>query len=730
MKKSRLVVILLLSSLCAMANVELKEKFEWQDFIKKQDLHFSKIPGDWDEGPFLGNGRLGLMIYREPGKNYIRFEIGNSQVHDHRNGDGMYNIPRLLIGQFNLTLVGEIIDGHMHLDLWNAEATGEIKTSKGSISFTALVPSGEDVIVISVKTTGEENYEWKWVPASANSPRYLYALQPNVWYKNPSDYELNPVAVDKTTSEGGQSLQKLKAGGETAVVWKNQKKDLYINITHKYPENNSLTEAWSIVNDAIKKGLPVITKSHRKWWNNYYQQSFVSIPDSKIEAFYWVQMYKLASATREDGEMIDNTGPWLTITPWPGTWWNLNVQLAYWPLNASNRLSLGKSLENTIYNHVDVLINNVPEPYRYNSAGIGRSTDFTGKGQVADPLTDPNAEIGLLTWTCHNLWLLYRYKMDDQLLEEKLYPLLKKSINYYLHFLKKDGNGIYHLPSTHSPEYGPAEDCNFDLLLLRWGCQTLLYTTERLHINDPQTATWKDVLENITEYPQDSNGYMIGKNVPYAKSHRHYSHLLMIYPLYLVNTEQGKEQRDLILKSLEYWQSIKGHHEGYSQTGAASIAASIGDGDMALSYLENLFTDFLRPNTMYKEAGPVIETPLSGAQVIHDMILQSWNGIIRVFPAMPLRWKSFAFKNLRTEGAFLVSAMRENGITQFVEIESLAGEPCLIRTDIINPVVINKNIKLVKIQDNTYELHLKKGEKAIIVPKDMKVDLSISPVRE
>lgn len=29
---------------------------------------------------------------------------------------------------------------------------------------------------------------------------------------------------------------------------------------------------------------------------------------------------------------------------------------------------------------------------------------------------------------------------------------------------------------------------------------------------------------------------------------------------------------------------------------------------------------------MYKEAGPVIETPLSGAQCIHDMLLQSWGG--------------------------------------------------------------------------------------------------------
>ena len=51
-------------------------------------------------------------------------------------------------------------------------------------------------------------------------------------------------------------------------------------------------------------------------------------------------MYKLASATRGDRALIDCTGPWLTLTPWPNAWWNLNVQLTYWPLNAANRLEL------------------------------------------------------------------------------------------------------------------------------------------------------------------------------------------------------------------------------------------------------------------------------------------------------------------------------------------------------------------------------------------------------
>ena len=72
---------------------------------------------------------------------------------------------------------------------------------------------------------------------------------------------------------------------------------------------------------------------------------------------------------------------------------------------------------------------------------------------------------------------------------------------------------------------------------------------------------------------------------------------------------------------------------------------------------------------MYKESGPVIETPLSAAQSIHDMLLQSWGGKIRIFPAIPATWKDIAYSGLRTEGAFKVSASRKQGKTQFIHIK-------------------------------------------------------------
>ena len=65
--------------------------------------------------------------------------------------------------------------------------------------------------------------------------------------------------------------------------------------------------------------------------------------------------------------------------------------------------------------------------------------------------------------------------------------------------------------------------------------------------------TWQSVLYDLVAYPMDENGLLIGKDMPYAFSHRHYSHLLAIYPLYLLNTEQPV----LLTSSRSHWPLAK-----------------------------------------------------------------------------------------------------------------------------------------------------------------------------
>jgi hypothetical protein len=56
------------------------------------------------------------------------------------------------------------------------------------------------------------------------------------------------------------------------------------------------------------------------------------------------------------------------------------------------------------------------------------------------------------------------------------------------------------------------------------------------------------------------------------------------------------------------------------------------------------------------------------------MLLQSWGGKLRIFPAVPGQWKDAAFENLRAEGGFIVSARRVAGKTVSVIITATVDQ--------------------------------------------------------
>lgn len=708
-------------------------QIDWKTFMSKQDMIWNRLPQTWYEAPFMGNGSMGTYICKEPGKNAIRIDVNNSLVHDHRKDDkSIYGRCRLLIGYFLLQPVGEITSGTMRLDLWNAETRSCIRTASGEIRLKAYVTSESPYIIVEAETTeGEKNFRWQFYPESTDSPRQLNAIRKKSKNHLKKDYVSNPPSQLYERNGLDYCWQPLLDGGGTATVWKEMRKGnkriLVISNAHSFPEMNALQKAETALTNLQIADLPALRQAHQDWWHTYYPQSFISLPDKKIENFYWAQIYKLASATRIGGGLLDNSGPWQVLTPWPNAWWNLNVQLSYWPVYTSNRLELGMPIVDVVNDNFENLINNVPEAYRKDAAALPVATDFNLVGtDIRVPGSKPFAQVGNLPWLCHNLWLQYRYSMDEAILRNTIFPTLRRAINFYIPFLEKDEQGILHLKETYSPEYGNAKDCNYDIALLRWGCETLLETCRILSIDDDLCPTWQHIVDYLTDYPQNGNGIMIGKDVPYSHSHRHFSHLLMFYPLYLLNAEQ-QGSKELLEKSIEHWHSMPDNILGFSYTGASLLYAAFGEGNKALEKLNGLFALTLRPNTMYMESGPVIETPLSGAQCVHDMLLQSWGKKIRVFPAVPSQWKNIQFKDLRTEGAFLVSAVRKEGKTINIQIKSLAGEACTLQTDMKNPIVKVGNATLTTKGENEYALDLKKGETVTITTQTDAIS-AISPV--
>ena len=714
---------------------------------------WDRIPNKWTVAPFSGNGNVGFLFYQaeNEARNVISIYTGRHDYYDHRlplNGEEMLWIHRgrLPLGHFNLTSNGTIEKVNLRLSLYNAELTGEITTSVGSYTIKGVTHSENDTVYFETDAKKGESISISWHP-DIPYPPVKAALNKGVGPKAPNwDRMRNapmPMPPKATLSKEGNinfSFQPLyKHRGETTVGWEvvgkaEGKQYLSASVHHSFPEKNSR----EIVKATLKQSRELLAqnkffKTHQQWWHNYYPQSFLSIGEAEKEAFYWIQMYKLASASRGDGPILDLMGPWYNDTFWPMVWGDLNVQLIYWTHLTANRMEQGESLVNNIDKYHDNLTGNVPKRWK-DSAAIGalfpQDMISTNDGKVPD----------MLAWLLHDYWLHCVYAGDKQRLRDGLFPILRKTGNSYLNYLKDnalvDDNGTIHIKNSWSPEYvgGHGKDINFTIALLRWTFETLVKLNNEHGIGDPLTAKWQHVLDKLVPFQIDENGLRVGKDIPFDKPHRHYSHLLPIYPLAQL-TVDNKEQAKLAKTSVDHWLDVTINSgiaveampvTGYTATGASSIYSSLGEGELAYKYLDYFINhQNVSPTTMYAEGGsyPVIESPLSYATSVHDMLLQSWGGKIRVFPATPRHWEDSAFHQLRTQGAFLVTAKKVKGKTKFVELESLVGTPLVVNPNISDAMLYIDgklvDISVVKQDKNGFfHIHLAKGKRALFVASD------------
>jgi alpha-L-fucosidase 2 len=649
--------------------------------------------------------------------------------------DFVHDQSRFPMGRVVLKTAGTAKGGTARLTLWDAEATGVLSTDKGEIRWRSFVSTTPSVIVIVAEGSDSERaLDVDYLPAEARPPRKIARKEAFA----PEDLH-PPATVTRRAGRllavqrfiGGdahaESIVRVDAGGGRALF--------IVGIGKGASDESAIADANAATAAANRAGLNALVSAHRAWWHAFYPASFLSFPDPRLEAYYWIQIYKLGSAMRSDGPILDLAGPWYRNTPWPAIWWNLNIQLTYSPLFRANRLGLAESLFRNLDRGTQALIDNVPERLRGEAAAIGRSAgpDLVRKVDLTTAESDAAHEMGDLPWTMFYYWEHYWYQMDDRVLRDRVYPLLRRAIGNYLAYVERGADGKYHLPKTHSPELATVPDANYDLALLRWGLQTLVASAEHLKLDEPRLARWRDVLANLTSFPADSQGLMVGRDRPWKESHRHYSHLLAIYPLALI-TPDSAAGRALIERSLRTWEREPGLFRGYSFTGGASMHAMLGQGDTAVDRL-NRYLDaprYMEPNTFYAESGPVIETPLSAATSMQELFLQDWGGALRVFFAIPGAWRDASFDHLRANGAFLVSGVRRDGRTTWVRLESLAGEPLrLVVPDWQTAVVRAHTGPAPRVTTNgagDFTIQLAKGASVVLAQDSTTVLPDVAPV--
>lgn len=741
----------------------LANEIDFEAFLSRHDMVWDRLPERWELAPYTGNGNVGFLYYRaeDDAKNVVSLHLGRHDYYDHREpfeGKELLWIyrSRLPLGRFTLTSEGDIQSVEMRLSLWNAELTGEVRTTRGAYRIRGFTHSELDVVVFETDAQNGERVEIAWHP-EAPVPPVRATLDRGGGPKGGGWDRMReaplPMPAEPTVRRQGEvtlCYQPLyDHRGETTTAWEidglaSGRQTLYATVHHSFPEKDSR----HVVIDTLAQARLLVAReklaeTHRAWWHAYYPQSFLTINDAEKEAFYWIQMYKLGSAMRQDGPILDLMGPWYHRTFWPMVWGDLNVQLIYWTHLASNRLSVGESLLNNMDKYAENLANNVPDDWEDSAAVAAlmpQDLIAHNGGKVPD----------MLVWMLHNYWMHCEYAGDRQRMRDGLFPLLRKAVNAYRNYLKDNPvaseDGTIHIKNSWSPEYpgGHGRDVNFTIGLMRWSLQTLLDIDAEHGLDDPLAGEWRDMLDRLVAFQIDENGLRIGRDIAFEKAHRHYSHLLPFYPLAVITPDDAADAA-MLRTTLDHWLAVSTSAEhrhdrampvtGYTATGAASMYAWLGDGEQAYHYLDFLIQhDRISPTTMYAEGNPVIESPLSFATSLHDMLLQSWGGTLRVFRGVPERWSDVAFADLRGQGAFLVSAKKSGGVTRFVSVKSEKGAPCRVQVDIPDPVVSIDGQpaaegRVARSDDGVYTLDLKAGETATFTPGPLaEADLQIEPL--
>jgi alpha-L-fucosidase 2 len=477
--------------------------------------------------------------------------------------------------------------------------------------------------------------------------------------------------------------------------------------------------AWSIASDrrgaeplgtareqvrrSLAAGWDRLLASHRTWWNTYWAQSSVTLPNPVLERLWYLEQYKFGAASRRGAPPISLQAIWTAdngqIPPWKGDYHHdLNTQLSYWPCYSGNHVQDGLAYLDWLWDTRPAAFRWTKQFFRMPGLNVPMTADLDGR-QIGGWRQYTHSAT-TAAWLAHHFWLHWRYSGDRAFLRDRAYPYLRDAATFLeAYTAARDTSGKRTHPLSSSPEINDNRPeawfstvTNYDLALERWLMGAASELAAELNLRN-EAERWRRVLSELPQLATGSEGQLlVARNYPLAASHRHFSHLMAIHPLGLIDWSDGPEARRTIRASVADLERLgTSLWTGYSFAWLASLHARARDGDKAEQALQIFATAFTSRNSFHvngDQSGKgysnfryrpfTLEGNFAAAQGVQEMLLQGQRGRIVVFPAVPDSWKEVSFEKLRAEGAFLVSAQRRNGSPVRVEIFAERGGPVTV----------------------------------------------------
>ena len=719
MKNTGLILILFVLAACN------NEKSPVSPGKSPYDLHFDQLPTVWDEGIPLGNGMVGALIWEKEGK--LRLSLDRADLWDLRPMENL-KTPEWkyswVYEQWKKNDYGRVQE---KFDAPYDRSPAPSKIPAAGLEFD--ISSLGDIASVRLHLK-EAICEVRWKNGT-KLLAFVHATEPVGWYRfegleNPLPYELIPPAYNlKGQSEAenpvtGQDLRRL-GYPEGSVVkgpgsitydqegWGGFRYQVNVtdnnsdamegcwSISSEFPGWEKKSSAKEVVGNTLRTGIDKALKSHRNWWHNFWAQSSIEVPDKILQKQWHLEMYKFGSAARVGAPPISLQAVWTAdngkLPPWKGDFHHdLNTQLSYWPAYSGNHLEQEIGFINWLWKYRDTFKEYTREYFETEGLNVPGVSTLTGEpmGGWIQYAFGPTVS----SWLGQHFYLHWRYSMDRKFLEQRAYPWVKDAALYLEGISRFNDKGQRQLPISSSPEFHDnsrdawfAQTTNFDLALARWTFEKAAELAREMDLPD-EASRWETILSEWPDLAIDEkSGLMVAPGVPYTGSHRHFSHQLGYHPLGLIDFSKGEMHQEIIRNTIATLDETgSGSWTGYSFSWLGNLKARAFDGEGAAEALQIFATSFCLPNSFHvngDQSGKgysnytyrpfTLEGNFAFAAGLQEMLIQSHTGIIRIFPAVPSGWSDISFDQLRTEGAFLVTAKKENRVVTHVEIKSLQG---------------------------------------------------------